>query len=78
MATINKRVFGTPITGVVRDKLEARQKKITNLDDEGLESIYGNVTDDLVLGGQMQKSKKMKIDHSFIAFKKLKKKIKIL
>ena len=31
MATINKRVFGTPITGVVRDKLEARQGETKNL-----------------------------------------------
>ena len=32
MSTINKRVFGTPITGVVRDKLEARQGVTENLE----------------------------------------------
>ena len=30
--SINKRVFGTPITGVVRDKLEARQGETANLE----------------------------------------------
>ena len=32
MATINKRIFGTPIKGVVRDKLEARQGVTDNLE----------------------------------------------
>ena len=39
MATINKRVFGTPITGVVRDKLEARQGETKNL--QAGESLEG-------------------------------------
>ena len=30
--SINKRVFGTPITGLVRDKLEARQGETANLE----------------------------------------------
>ena len=39
MATINKRIFGTPIEGVVRDKLEARQGVTDNL--EPGESLSG-------------------------------------
>ena len=38
--SINKRIFGTPLKGIVRDKLEARQGVTDNLEPgESLERI---------------------------------------